>query len=99
MTMSSHRERRLVSEMSELGRMGADCRAIAAPLVAGVVVEESTWMNYLGLYHPARRNQYIYDRLQWKRPSGLPVIRIGMDGTRPDQRTPRGPEDERRSTS
>lgn len=99
MTMSSHRERRLVSETSELGGMGADCSAIAAPLVAGVVAEELTWMNHLGLYHPARRNQYIYDRLQWKRRSGLPVIWNGMDGTKPDPRKPRQPEDEGRSTS
>ncbi|KAL8916893.1 MAG: hypothetical protein Q9208_008295 [Pyrenodesmia sp. 3 TL-2023] len=55
----------------------------AAPLVAGVVAEQLTEMNRQGLFHPALRNKYIYEHLQWKRPSGLPVLWNGMDGTRP----------------
>lgn len=78
----------LVSDMSELGGICADCSAIAAALVAGVVAEELTWMNHLGQYHPARRNHYIYEFLQWNRPSGLPVLWNGMDGTKPDPRKP-----------
>ena len=55
---------------------------VAAPLVAGVVAEQLTEMNRLGLFHPRLRNQFIYERLQWRRASGLPVIWNGMDGTR-----------------
>ncbi|KAI4224146.1 MAG: hypothetical protein LQ349_007291 [Xanthoria aureola] len=57
--------------------------SFAAPLVAGVVAEQLTEMNRQGLFHPRLRNQFIYERLQWRRASGLPVIWNGMDGTRP----------------
>ena len=60
----------------------------AAPLVAGVVAEQLTEMNRLGLFHPRLRNQFIYEQLQWRRASGLPVIWNGMDGTRPFVRVP-----------
>ena len=56
--------------------------AVAAPLVAGVVAEQLTEMNRQGLFHPRLRNQFIYEQLQWRRASGLPVIWNGMDGTR-----------------
>ncbi|CAO1605864.1 hypothetical protein XANCAGTX0491_009369 [Xanthoria calcicola] len=56
--------------------------SFAAPLVAGVVAEQLTEMNRQGLFHPRLRNQFIYERLQWRRASGLPVIWNGMDGTR-----------------
>ncbi|KAL8916295.1 MAG: hypothetical protein Q9172_006366 [Xanthocarpia lactea] len=55
--------------------------SFAAPLVAGVVAEKLTEMNRQGLFYPPLRNKYIYDNLQWKRPSGLPVIWNRMDGT------------------
>ncbi|KAL8671651.1 MAG: hypothetical protein Q9168_003857 [Polycauliona sp. 1 TL-2023] len=53
----------------------------AAPLVAGVVAEQLTDMNRQGLFHPRLRNQHIYEKLSWKRPSGLPVIWNREDGT------------------
>ncbi|KAL8856792.1 MAG: hypothetical protein Q9178_006629 [Gyalolechia marmorata] len=55
--------------------------SFAAPLVAGVVAEQLTEMNRQGLFYPPLRNKYIYDKLQWKRPSGLSVIWNRMDGT------------------
>ncbi|KAL8653418.1 MAG: hypothetical protein Q9210_002113, partial [Variospora velana] len=45
------------------------------------VAEQLTEMNRQGLFHPALRNNFIYEHLQWKRPSGLPVLWNGMDGT------------------
>ncbi|KAI4246655.1 MAG: hypothetical protein L6R42_009840, partial [Xanthoria sp. 1 TBL-2021] len=48
--------------------------SFAAPLVAGVVAEQLTEMNRRGLFHPTLRNKFIYENLQWKRPSGLPVL-------------------------
>ena len=57
--------------------------SLAAPLVAGVVAEQLTEINRQGLFYPPLRNQYIYEKLPWKRPSGLPVIWNRMDGTMP----------------
>ncbi|KAL9581559.1 MAG: hypothetical protein Q9212_003830 [Teloschistes hypoglaucus] len=48
----------------------------------GVVAEQLTDMNRRGLFYPPLRDKYIYDNLQWKRPSGLPVIWNRMDGTK-----------------
>ncbi|KAL8891313.1 MAG: hypothetical protein Q9215_001636 [Flavoplaca cf. flavocitrina] len=84
-------DRRMTADIVELIRRGVPVIVVsgnAAPLVAGVVAEQLTEMNRQGLFYPPLRNEYIYEKLQWTRPNGLPILWNRMDGTRSALETP-----------
>ncbi|KAL8979150.1 MAG: hypothetical protein Q9205_005447 [Flavoplaca limonia] len=84
-------DRRMTADIVELIRRGVPVVVVsgnAAPLVAGVVAEQLTEMNRQGLFYPPLRNEYIYEKLQWTRPNGLPILWNRMDGTRSALETP-----------